>query len=437
LEVDVYNTFINYRKGITIILLSIKDDLRIKFSVFLVFFMPTCFLSACTPNRVVPDNFYRQHYVDATQKYYPDIAEPVKQAVFAHVNRDAYRDLLLLSYGKKEGEAKIQVLVNRDGKRFDVLKGTGALKTLRGNLLFLSAGDLDGDRVDDLVFIEEKSGSSQAQVLFNNKKGYYYRKTKSVFPQIFAGMERIDLIDLDQDGDRDLFFTGRKVLQEDGSVHKFQAQLLVNNGKGEFKDLTKILMPSLPAGINGASFADYDGDGITDVFLTYDVGGDRLLLNNGLARFEDKTRNALPLIPGGTAHADWADFDQDGDNDLLIARKLQAKSRTASYFLENDGKGHFKKRGHKILPRSPSAKVFLLDANGNKWADALILSRNGTHLFHGKGKWSFTDETDRRLPRSRQFRDMSFGDINDDGILDVFAISRQTNKGRIWLNVFD
>jgi hypothetical protein len=250
-------------------------------------------------------------------------------------------------------------------------------------------------------------------------------------------MERVDLIDLDQDGDRDLFFTGRKVQREDGSVHKFQAQLLINNGKGGFKDLTKILMPSLPVGINGASFADYDGDGIVDVFLTYDVGGDRLLLNNGLARFEDKTRNVLPLIPGGTAHADWADFDQDGDNDLLVARKVQEKSRTASYFLENDGKGHFKKRGHKILPRSPSAKVFLLDANGTKWADALILSEAGTYLLHGKGKWSFSDETDRRLPRSRQFRDMSFGDINDDGILDVFAISRKTNKGRIWLNVFD
>jgi hypothetical protein len=250
-------------------------------------------------------------------------------------------------------------------------------------------------------------------------------------------MERVDLIDLDQDGDRDLFFTGRKVLREDGSVHKFQAQLLINNGKGEFKDLTKILMPSLPMGINGASFADYDGDGIVDVFLTYDAGGDRLLLNNGLARFEDKTRNALPSVPGGTAHADWADFDQDGDNDLLVARKVQGKSKTASYFLENDGRGHFKKRGHKILPQVPSTRIFLLDANGTKWADAFILSKAGTHLLHGKGKWSFSDETARRLPRYRQFRDMSFGDINDDGFLDVFAISRKTGKGRIWLNVFD
>jgi len=385
---------------------------------------------------VVPDNFYRQHYVDATQRYYPDIAESVKQAVFSHINRDSYRDLLLLSYGKKEDEAKIQVLVNRDGKRFDILKRTGALKTLRGNLMFLVAGDLDGDRVDDLVFIEKKSGSNQAQVLFNNRKGYYYRKPESVFPPIFSGMERVDLIDLDQDGDRDLFFTGRKVLQEDGSVHKFQAQLFTNNGKGEFKDLTKILLPSLPRGINGASFADYDGDGIVDVFLTYDIGGDRLLLNNGLARFEDKTSNALPLIPGGTAHADWADFDQDGDNDLLVARKAQGKSKTASYFLENDGKGHFKKRAHKILPHAPSSKVFLLDANGTKWADMLILTEAGAYLYHGKGKWSFSDETDRRLPRSTRFRDMSFGDIDDDGFLDVFAISRKTNKGRIWLNVF-
>ena len=117
-------------------------------------------------------------------------------------------------------------LVNQDGKSFDVLKNTGELKTLRGNLLFLSAGDLDGDRGDDLVFIEKKSVSNQAQILFNNKKGYYYRKPDFVFPHILSGMERVDMIDLDQDGDRDLFFTGRKVLREDGSVHKTQAQLI-------------------------------------------------------------------------------------------------------------------------------------------------------------------------------------------------------------------
>jgi hypothetical protein len=116
---------------------------------------------------------------------------------------------------------------------------------------------------------------------------------------------------------------------------------------------------------------------------------------------------------------------------------VQGKSKTASYFLENDGRGHFKKRGHKILPNFPSSRIFLLDANGTKWADAFILSRTGTHLLHGKGKWSFSDETDRRLPRYRQLKDMSFGDINEDGFLDVFAISRKTGKGRIWLNVFD
>jgi hypothetical protein len=399
--------------------------------------MATWFLSSCGPKSVVPANFYSQHYVDATKKYYQGITEPVKQAVFSHVNRDPYRDLLILNHGKSGNESKIQVLVNRGGKRFDVLKSTGELKTLRGNLLFMSVGDLDGNRVDDLIVIEKKSGRNQAQLLFNNNKGYYYHKPDMVLPQILSGIERVDLIDLDQDGDRDMFFTGRKVLREDGSIHKFQAQLLINNGKGEFKDLTEMLMPSLPMGINGASFADYDGDGIVDVFLTYNAGGNRLLINNGLAQFEDKTSNALPLVSGGTAHADWADFDQDGDYDLLIARKLQGKSKTASYFLENDGRGYFKRRGHKILPQVPSTRIFLLDANGTKWADAFILSKAGTRLLHGKGKWIFSNETDRRLPHFRQFSDMSFGDINEDGFLDVFAISRKTGKGRIWLNVFD
>jgi hypothetical protein len=127
----------------------------------------------------------------------------------------------------------------------------------------------------------------------------------------------------------------------------------------------------------------------------------------------------------------------DGDNDLLIVRGKLEGQGPSCYFLENDGRGHFKVRTHQALPRSPTFQVYLLDANGTEVPDALVLSQNGTHFLHGKGDWLFTVETERRLPRFRNFRQMTFGDINSDGFLDLFAINMDGRSGRLWLNVVD
>ena len=216
--------------------------------------------------------------------------------------------------------------------------------------------------------------------------------------------------------------------------------LWINKGDGQFENLTSLLMPSLPPGIRDASIADYDGDGVADIFLIYGKGQNRLLMNNGVGKFSDRTSSRLPRILDDSMHADWADFDEDGDNDLLVVNRSIRKiyrghPKETSYFLENTGGGNFKKRSHKILPRVPSAKVYLLDGNGNTRPDALILTAKGVYYLQGRGKWDFSDESRRRLPRFRQFDQMTFGDIDEDQFLDLFAWSGQS--GRLWLNRFD
>jgi hypothetical protein len=76
-----------------------------------------------------------------------------------------------------------------------------------------------------------------------------------------------------------------------------------------------------------------------------------------------------------------------------------------------------------------------LDGNGNTHPDALLLTSKGVCYLQGRGRWDFLDETRRRLPRSRQFDQMTFGDIDQDQFLDLFAWSGQSS--RLWLNRFD
>ena len=405
------------------------------FSVVLIF-MLTLFLSfsGCSKKQLLFKNSKRQHYVDVTKRYLPQLPGTIQRAKFARVDKDRFHDLILHVTGKGDG-SRLLLLLNQGGRGFEISKENRTVRTAKGEILFFDAGDFNGDFTDDIVIIQKIDGRNFASIFFNNKKGYYYKKVDYFLPEIYQGIDRVKLVDLDHDRDLDLFFYGEKVLTPEGHPDRTQSQVFINNGKGDFQDLTSILLPQLPQGITGAFFADYDGDGIRDIFLTYGNGRNRLLFNNSLGKFTDNTVGHLPAIQGETTHADWADFDGDGDNDLLVLNR-RTQSEEVSYFLENNGEGRFTMRSAEALTVKTGSRVYLLDANGNGIPDALILSEGETHYLQGKGEWKFSVETVRRLPRSRQMTEIAFGDIDDDGYLDVFGIDSKDRKGKLWLNRF-
>ena len=389
----------------------------------------------------VADNPASQRFRDVTGKLFPKQGFSPKQATFLRADQDALPDLLVLNKAKPGG-LQLRVFINHGEKGF-LPKSPGRwIEEQKSRVLAFAATDLNRDGGDDLVLVTETSGRLTSQVLFNNKKGYFYAKDqKSSYP-LRPGIEKVTSIDLDQDGDKDLFYWGQKVLSGKRQVAVHQTRVLINKGKGQLEDLTALLLPHLPAGIIDASFADYDGDGVVDVFLVYGNGQNRILINNGVGKFSDRTTAYIPHILDDSQHADWADFDGDGDNDLLVVNKAIDKPYRAypgetTYFLENTGGGHFKKRSHKMLPRLSAYKVYLLDANGNTQPDALILTAKGVYYLQGRGHWEFTEETQRRLPRFRFFQEMAFADVNKDGFLDLFALSPTPGRSRIWLNRFD
>lgn len=84
----------------------------------------------------------------------------------------------------------------------------------------------------------------------------------------------------------------------------------------------------------GLAVADVDGDGFDDVYITLRIGKNLFLHNNGDGTFtEDGAARGLDL-PGHTTCALFADFDNDGDLDLILGRSLLKTT-----YLENrDGK---------------------------------------------------------------------------------------------------
>ncbi len=392
--------------------------------------------AACGKGPMFGEDPKLQKYKDRTRAYLPELEPGILKAQLAYINRDALPDLVLLRTGDR-GQPVIRIWNNKAGKTFTPVKRVGWEGQPSDQIVFMALQDVDHDRVQDLVLVGRFSDGASAKFLFNNGKGYFYTKKEIRFPYVNPGVDRVDMRDIDEDGHVDLFFTGQRVLNDQGKLHKYQTQFMINNGKGQFRDATQLLMPPLKPGIVGTSFADYDGDKTLDIFLVNGEGQNSLLTNNGLGQFEDRTSELLPAIRDRSASADWADFDQDGDNDLLVVNREELSPGESSYFLVNHGRGYFKKGPFKASPKTVFQAVYLLDANGSEFPDIILLSKKGIHYLRGLGKWRFWKESRRRLPFNDKFHALTFADIDQDSFLDIFGYAKREGRGVLWMNTFE
>ena len=92
---------------------------------------------------------------------------------------------------------------------------------------------------------------------------------------------------------------------------------------------------------HGAAWGDYDGDGRPDLYVTNHLKPAVLFLNLGGGRFEDVTTAVLGDQTGGDKHgAAWADFDNDGDQDLVqLTGAIEGVGEEPKHlFVNRDGK---------------------------------------------------------------------------------------------------
>jgi hypothetical protein len=134
--------------------------------------------------------------------------------------------------------------------------------------------------------------------------------------------------DIDGDGDLDLFL-GQYKVPTLGQILRpyyydandgFPSYLLVNDGHGNFTDVTEAagLGPKRWRRMYSASLADLDGDGHLDLMMVSDFAGLDLYRNDGSGHFTDVTPQWVAEPHGfGMGHA-LADFNSDGRLDLLM-----------------------------------------------------------------------------------------------------------------------
>lgn len=215
------------------------------------------------------------------------------------------------------------------------------------------------------------------------------------------------LLDYDQDGWLDIYFTNAPTVEGALRGEKARSALYHNNHDGTFTDVTEQAGVGYPCWAMGGAVADYNNDGWPDILVTCEEG---LVLyrNNGNGTFTDVTKQAHLTDPRWSTGAAFADYDSDGFADLMVSRYVEFDLKNLPTF----GVGatcHYRGIPVQCGPRG--------------------MKGLGDSLFHNNGDGTFTD-----VSKSAGVDDASgyyglgvlWSDFNDDGHPDLFIANDST-----------
>ncbi len=183
--------------------------------------------------------------------------------------------------------------------------------------------DADGDGDLDLYVVSggydfaENDPLLQDRLYLNDGQGNFKRALNALPPESLAG-SCVEPIDVDGDQDLDLFVGSRLVPRQYPTTP--ESILLINDGRGHFTNEIRQRAPALERGgmVCDAQTVDLNKDGKPDMIVVGEWTYVKILINrNGV--LADETRQWLSTSTQGWWNCVIAqDFDQDGDQDLMV-----------------------------------------------------------------------------------------------------------------------
>lgn len=247
------------------------------------------------------------------------------------------------------------------------------------------------------------------------------------FTKLTTGPEVIDVAaslagiwgDYDNDGQLDLFVLN----VGEGSSSAYRNALYRNLGDGTFAKITDSPLVQ-DGGVHwSGAWADYDNDGYLDL-LVADFNSSRLLYhNNGDATFTRITSGALATDVSASCSAAWSDYDNDGDLDLFVANAGPGSTARRNSLYRNEGQGTFTRitSGHPVADTAIycAAEWGDYDNDGDLDLYVCVTITGNSALFQNNGDGTFRKITSGAVV-STGATASAWGDYDNDGFLDLF-----------------
>ncbi len=374
-------------------------------------------------------------------------ASPSKRTHFADFNGDGMDDIYEIT-GEKTSQSDRIHLSSGDGK-FRLVDGPLTKPGSKKDLANYVFADFDGDGMADVYQFSYMRDHDHLWLTRRDGKNLSFLEVygipsgRSAAPSVARGCVSIRCLkfaDFDGDGRTDVYR-----IRHSGGTGVFD-EVHLSNGDGSYRKVSGV--PSVASDraddrVAGVLVADFNGDGLADVFRTGLRFQGEIYLTQTVGRY--RLTDAPPMSAWTTASVRFGDLNGDGNVDFYQQQTRVGNGGETRVFLARGDGDYESREGPRIsqllngvLSREPW-RALLHDFNGDGRLDFYVAASDGQQdvlLVSKNAEFSAQQATVPGIAQKKEdLERLRFADFNGDGFSDIYQLPALSGgQGKLFIN---